>query len=85
MCDAMLSAQQSHPTASPAHRFQPLRITHRALAAPLAGEPWDWTEAACKAAGGALIVGGNYAYFELRAASRAEAGQASLEVDVFEV
>ena len=50
-----------------------------------AGEPWDWAEASCKAAGGALIVGGNYAYFEFREANRAEAGQASLEVDVFEV
>ncbi len=50
-----------------------------------AGEPWDWAEAASKAAGGALIVGGNYAYFEFRAARRAESDRPVVEVDVFEV
>ncbi len=52
------------------------------------GEEWEWVDAACKAAGGALIVAGNYFYFEARAAARAAAGLPRSGIDagdVFEV
>jgi hypothetical protein len=45
----------------------------------------DWTDAACKVAGGVLIVAGNYAFFQYRAAARVAAGLPPSEVEVFEV
>lgn len=42
-----------------------------------AGEEWDWSEAAFNVLGGTLIIAGNYAYFEFRAAAAAEAAVAA--------
>ncbi len=43
----------------------------------VAGEEWDWSEAAFNLVGGTLIIAGNYGYFEFRAIAAAEAAAAA--------
>ena len=51
--------------------------TYNGCVGRTAGEEWQWVNSCFKVAGAALIIAGNYFYFELRAQAKAAAAAAA--------